>query len=63
MASWHVACSLSDKGGYAQLNALAEKGETATYDTSHAITVVPTWISGPEPGDNKASVRIRTFRL
>ena len=31
--------------------ALMEKGQTATYDTSRPITVIPTWISGPEPGD------------
>ena len=39
------------KEDYAQLNALAEKGQTGTYDVSQPITVIPTWISGPEPGD------------
>ena len=57
VAQWRVGMSLvlyPTKEDYAQVNALAEKGETATFDTSHAITVIPTWISGPEPG-NKAS--------
>jgi hypothetical protein len=35
---------------YEQIAALAEKGQTGTYDTSRPITVIPTWISGPEPG-------------
>jgi hypothetical protein len=35
--------------------ALMEKGQTATYDTSRPITVIPTWISGPEPGDKDNS--------
>jgi hypothetical protein len=39
------------KENYEQITALAEKGQTGTFDTSRAITVIPTWISGPEPGD------------
>ncbi len=35
----------------AQIKALAEQGKTGTFDTAHPITVIPTWISGPEPGD------------
>ena len=35
----------------AQIEALAELGNTGTFDTAHPITVIPTWISGPEPGD------------
>lgn len=54
VAQWRVGMSLvlyPTKEDDAQVNALAEKGETATYDTSRPITVIPTWISGPEPGD------------
>lgn len=54
VAQWRVGMSLvlyPTKEDYAQVNALAEKGQTATFDTSHSITVIPTWISGPEPGD------------
>jgi hypothetical protein len=39
------------KENYEQINALAEKGQTGTFDMSRPITVIPTWISGPEPGD------------
>jgi hypothetical protein len=39
------------KEDWAQINALAENGQTGTFDTSHPLTVIPTWISGPEPGD------------
>ncbi|MGE0260114.1 MAG: hypothetical protein AB7T18_15325 [Alphaproteobacteria bacterium] len=39
------------KENYEQITALAEKGQTGTFDTSRPITAIPTWISGPEPGD------------
>jgi hypothetical protein len=39
---------------YEQINALVEKGQTGTFDTSRPITVIPTWISGPEPGDKNS---------
>jgi hypothetical protein len=54
VAQWRVGVSLvlyPTKEDYAQIDALAEKGQTGTYDTSQPITVIPTWISGPEPGD------------
>jgi len=54
VAQWRVGMSLvlyPTKEDYAQINALAEKGQTATFDTSHPINVIPTWISGPEPSD------------
>jgi hypothetical protein len=38
------------KENYEQVAALAEKGRTGTFDTSRPITLIPTWISGPEPG-------------
>ena len=50
---WRVGMSLvfyPTKEDSAQIDALAEKGETGTFDISHPITVVATWISGPEPG-------------
>ena len=54
VAQWRVGMSLvlyPTKEDYAQITALAEKGQTVTFDTSRPITVIPTWISGPEPGD------------
>jgi hypothetical protein len=51
VAQWRVGMSLflyPTKENYAALNALAEKGQTGTFDTSHPITVIPTWLSGPE---------------
>jgi len=54
VAQWRVGMSLvvyPTKENYQQITALAEKGQTGTFDTSRPITVIPTWISGPEPGD------------
>jgi hypothetical protein len=54
VAQWRVGVPVilyPTKEDYAQVSALAEKGQTGTFDTSRPITVVPTWISGPEPGD------------
>ena len=51
---WRVGVPLvlyPTKEDFTQLNLLVEKGVTGTYDTSRPITVVPTWISGPEPGE------------
>jgi hypothetical protein len=56
VAQWRVGMSLvvyPTKENYEQINALAEKGQTGTFDTSRPITVIPTWISGPEPGDGE----------
>jgi hypothetical protein len=53
VAQWRVGMSLvvyPTKEDYAQITALAEKGQTGTFDTSRPITVIPTWISGPETG-------------
>jgi hypothetical protein len=57
VAQWRVGMPLvlyPTKEDYAQINALAEKGQTGTFDTSRPITVIPTWISGPEPGDKES---------
>src|ERR1700730_16882939 len=54
VAQWRVGMSLvvyTTKENYEQVTALAEKGQTGTFDTSRPITVIPTLISGPEPGD------------
>ena len=51
MACRHVARCILTREDYEQIKALAEKGETGTFDTSRPITVIPTWILGPEPGD------------
>jgi hypothetical protein len=66
VAQWRVGMSLvvyTTKENYEQITALAEKGQTGTFDTSRPITVIPTWISGPEPGDNNSieiTMRYRT---
>ena len=57
VAQWRVGVSLvvyPTRENFEQLNALVEKGQTGTYDTSQPITVIPTWISGPEPGDKRS---------
>ena len=54
VAQWRVGMPLvvyPTKETSEQITALAEKGQTGTFDTSRPITVIPTWISGPEPGD------------
>ena len=54
VTEWRVGKSLvlyTTKESYEQIDALAEKGETGTFDTSRPITVIPIWIAGPEPGD------------
>jgi hypothetical protein len=54
VAQWRVGVPLvvyPTKENYEEIMTLAEKGQTGTFDTSRPITVVPTWISGPEPGD------------
>ncbi len=54
VAQWRVGMSFvvyPTKENYEQIMALAEKGQSGTFDTSRPITVTPTWISGPEPGD------------
>jgi hypothetical protein len=59
VAQWRVGSPVvvyPTKETYEQINALMEKGETGTYDTSQPITVIPTWISGPEPGDKDSGV-------
>jgi hypothetical protein len=57
VAQWRVGVPLvlyPTKEDYEQISALAEKGQTGTFDTSRPITVVPTWISGPEPGEKES---------
>ena len=57
VAQWRVGMSLvvyPTKENDQQITALAEKGQTGTFDTSRPITVIPTWISGPEPGDKES---------
>jgi hypothetical protein len=54
VAQWRVGMLLvvyPTKEDFDQITALAEKGQTGTFDTSRPITVIPTWISGLEPGD------------
>ncbi len=55
VAQWRVDMPLvvyPTKETAAQVTALMEKGQTATFDTSRPITIIPTWISGPEPGED-----------
>ena len=54
VTQWRVGMSLvlyPTKENYEQITALVDKGQTGTFDTSRPITVIPTWISGPESGD------------
>lgn len=39
----------------AQIDELMKQGKTPTYNTAHPIMIIPTWISGPEPGDQDNS--------
>ena len=57
VTQWRVGMPLvvyPTKENYEQITALAEKGQTGTFDTSRPITVIPTLISGPEPGDKNS---------
>ena len=51
------------KENYEQITALAEKAQTGTFDTSRPITVVPTWISGPEPGDKDNADEAKSIEI
>jgi hypothetical protein len=62
---WRIDMSLvvyPTKENYELITALAEKGETGTFDMSRPITVIPTWISGPEPG-NKDSGEDKSIEI
>jgi hypothetical protein len=65
---WRVGMPLvlyPTKEDYAQIIALAGKGQTGTFDTSRPITVIPTWISGPEPegsGEDKSIQVMMKYR-
>ena len=57
VAQWRVGVPLvlyTIREDYLQLKVLADKGQTGTFDTSHPITVTPTWISGPESSDDNS---------
>jgi hypothetical protein len=57
VAQWRVGVPLvvyPTRENYEQITALAEKGQAGTFDTSRPITIIPTWISGPEPGDKES---------
>lgn len=54
VTQWRVGVPLvvlPTKENYDELRALADKGQTGTFDPSRPLTVIPSWISGPEPGD------------
>src|ERR1700760_1771669 len=51
VAQWRVGVPLVLYSTVEDIEALANQGKTGTFDITHPITVVPTWISGPEPGD------------
>ena len=62
---WRVGMSLivyPTNENHEEITALAEKGQIGTFDTSRPITVIPTWISGPEPG-NKDSDEDKSIEL
>jgi hypothetical protein len=65
VAQWRVGTSLvvyptKENYDFARIDAhaLAEKA----YDTSRPITVIPTWISGPKPGDNESVEVMMKYR-
>lgn len=54
VAQWRVGTPITffpTRESNDQIADLANKGQTATFDTLHPITIVPTSISGPEHGD------------
>src|SRR5260370_4244153 len=66
VAQWRVGTSVvvyPTKETYEQINALMEKGQTGTFDTSRPITVIPTWISGPEPGDKDNADEAKSIEI
>ena len=57
VAQWRVGMPLvvyPTRENYEQITALAEKGQTGTFDTSRPIALTPTWISGPEQGEKNS---------
>jgi hypothetical protein len=65
VAQWRVGVPLvvyPTKENYEQIIALAEKGQTGTFDMLRPIEVIPTWISGPEPG-NKNSDEEKSIQI
>jgi hypothetical protein len=66
VAQWRVGTPVvvyPIKETYEQINALMEKGQTGTFDTSRPITVIPTWISGPEPGDKDSADEAKSIEI
>ena len=66
VAQWRVGMSLvvyPTKETYEQINALMEKGQTATFGASRPITTVLTWISGPEPGDKDNADKAKSIEI
>jgi hypothetical protein len=66
VAQWRVGMPLvlyPAKETSEQIMALMEKGQGATFDTSRPITVIPTWISGPEPGDKDNADEAKSIEI
>jgi hypothetical protein len=53
MARRHVACHVPEQRELRADHCSCRKGQTGTFDTSRPITIIPTWISGPEPDEEK----------
>lgn len=65
VAQWRVGMSLvlyPAKEDITQTMTLAEKGQESTFDSSRPFSVIPTWISGPEPGDNDSVQVMMKYR-
>jgi len=63
MARRHVACCVPDKRNLRADQRPYGKEQTATFDTSRPITIVPTWISGPEPGDKDNADEAKSIEI
>ena len=66
VAQWRVGMSLvvyTTKENDEEITVLYEKGQTGTFDTSRPITVIPTWISGPEPGDKDNADEAKSIEI
>lgn len=66
VAQWRVGTPLvvyPTKETYEQITALLEKGQTGTFDTSRPITVIPTWISGPDPDDKENAGKAKSTEI
>lgn len=56
VSQWRVGMPLIVYPSITNSLAVAEKGESPTFDIHHSIQVVPTWVSGPDVGEQNKSI-------